>query len=465
MASALLRWMVVVLMFLLASCSSRKEGDKCEKDSQCDGALVCFEQKCTSMKQVKEIRKDREEAARPKKCEDQDGDGAKAGEGCPKGQPQDCNDNDANVLPGKEEICDEVDNNCDGRINEGHRGCVQTVFGGATWGNQAEHRLLNPHAVLYDPQGFVLLSDDHHIWKIIPETGQAEIFAGSHVSNFADGAKDVARFAIPQGMAKADNGDIYVADCKNNCVRRVAANGSVSTFAGMCSNWSKDSGQVADGPKNEARFYCPSDLAVAPDGSVVVVDRENARIRRVTADGTVTTVAGVGPVEVVENEGQHGFQDGKALEARFNDPQSVLVDSRGMIYVTESFNCRIRKIDPKKGGQGEVSTFVGDSDTLLGVGGYADGSGKKVKFNYPHGTAFDKAGNIIVADLGNNVIRLVTPGGSVRTLYGKVNDGKVAIDGPIDKARFQTPSDVAVGPNGSLFVIDAAANRLRWIVP
>ena len=464
MASALLRWMVCLALFLATSCSSRPEGT-CEHDSQCKGALVCFEKKCISVMQVRELRKVREEAARPKVCEDKDGDGAKVGEGCPPGTPKDCNDNDPNMAPGKDELCDAIDNNCDGRINEGQRGCVQTVFGGASWGNQAEHRLLNPHGVLYDPQGFVLLADDHHIWKINPESGQVEVFAGSQVSNFENGAKDVARFSYPQGMARADNGDLYVADCKNNCIRRIAQNGVVSTLAGMCSNMSKDSGQIADGPKDVARFYCPTDVAVAPDGSVVVVDRENARIRRVTQDGTVTTIAGVGPVEVEEGKGQIGFQDGKALEARFNDPQSVLVDPRGIIFVAESFNCRIRRIDPKKGGQGEVSTFVGDSDTLLGVGGFADGAGKKVRFNFPHGMTYDRSGNMIVADLGNNVIRLVTPAGSVRTLYGKAGDGKVSLDGPIAQARFQTPSDVAVGPNGTLFVVDAVANRLRWIVP
>lgn len=111
-----------------------------------------------------------------------------------------------------------------------------------------------------------------------------------------------------------------------------------------------------------------------------------------------------------------------------------------------------------------MTTLAGTSDTQLGVGGYADGPGARAQFSFPHGMAFDASGNIIIADSGNGVIRLVTPQGFVRSLYGKFGEVK-AIDGPIEKARFQSPVDVAPGPDGSLFVVDSAANRVRWIVP
>ena len=415
------------------------------------------------MKQVKEIRKQREEDAKPKVCKDEDGDGVRAGKGCPKGELLDCNDSDSNMAPGKNEICDQIDNDCDGMVNEGNKACVQTLFGGATWGNQAEHRLDRPASVVYDPSGFIVVSDSHHLWKVGLD-GKAEILAGSGLSNYADGRGDAARFSHPLGLFRDPGGFIYVADCKNNCIRRVSPAGGVESLAGLCSNKTKDSGQFADGVGSTARFYCPSDVTRLSDGTLLVVDRGNARIRKVAADGTVTTLAGAGQVEVLEGEGQNGFLDGPAAEARFNDPQSLLVDAKGLVYVSESFNCRIRLVDPTKGEGGEVATLAGESDTLLGTGGFSDGQGKSAKFNYPHGLAWDAEGRLIVADTGNAVIRVLTKNGKLGSLYGKPGENKY-IDGPISQARFETPMDIALGPDGSLFVVDAGANRIRWIMP
>jgi hypothetical protein len=425
------------------------------------------------MKERKKILEDRKEAERPKVCRDSDGDGVRAGRDCPKGELLDCNDDDSGVAPGKPEVCDSLDNDCDGMVNEGIKSCVQTLFGGANWGNQAQHRLEHPRAILYDPAGFVLVTDAHHLWKVQLD-GAVELLAGSHMSNFADGAGDAARFSYPTGMVKGSDGTVYVADCKNNCIRAVSPTGTVSSVAGFCSNLTKYTNQFSDGMGQSARFYCPTDLDFAPDGALIVVDKENARIRRVTLGGEVTTVAGVGPVEVEEGEGQIGFLDGPAHEARFNDPQSVLVDKKGLIYIAESFNCRIRVINTKKGEHGDVATLAGESDTLLGVGGHVDAAGAKAKFNFPHGMVWDAQGNMLVTDTGNSVIRKVTRSGRVSTVYGKSGEDKY-VDGPIAEARFRAPMDIAVGPNGSIFVVDAASEflkdddpdrgRVRWIVP
>ncbi len=456
-------WLGLAVFFLLiSSCSSRKEGT-CKRDSHCQGAEVCFEERCLTMKALGELKEQREEDKKPKVCKDLDGDGVRAGPGCPEGELQDCNDEDANMAPGKTEVCDAVDNDCDGMVNEEQKSCVQTLFGGATWGNQAEHRLDGPRSVVYDSAGFVLVTDNHHVWKI-HLSGRAEILAGSHLSHFADGEREEARFSYPAGLMQAADGSVLVADCKNNCIRRVTATGTVSSVAGFCSTLTKHTNQFADGGADQARFYCPADVAAAPDGSLIVVDRENARIRRIDANGMVSTIAGAGPVVVEEDKGQIGFLDGPAMEARFNDPQSVLVDARGIIYIAESFNCRIRRIDLRKGKGGMVSTLAGESDTTLGLGGFVDGVGARAKFNYPHGMQFDAKGTIWIADTGNAVIRTVSPAGKVKTRYGKAGEDKY-VDGPIAQARFQTPTDLALGPNGSVFVVDTVANRVRWVVP
>jgi len=456
-------WTCVLVFFAqFFSCTCREKGT-CEKDSHCEGAQVCFEGKCITMKEREEILEKREEEAKPKICRDEDGDGVRAGDGCPEGELIDCNDDDPNIAPGKTEVCDAVDNNCDGRINEGSKGCVQTLFGGATWGNQKEHRLVNPTSVLYHKDGYVLVTDNHHLWKVHLD-GAVELLAGSHLSHFQNGSGAEVRFSYPQGLAWAPDGNVYVSDMKNNCIRKVTLTGTATSIAGFCSTLTKYTNQFADGQGESARFYGVADTAVAADGTLFVIDRINSRIRKVTTDGTVTTIAGVGPVEVEEGTGQIGFLDGPAHEARFNDPQSILVDSKGFVYVSESFNCRIRLINPKKGETGEVTTLCGESDTNLGIGGFQDGAGKQAKFSFPHGMIWDQKGNIIIADTGNAVIRRVTRSGAVRTMYGKAGEDK-CIDGPIDQARFQTPMDLALGPDGSLFVVDTACGRLRWIVP
>lgn len=453
---ALLAWSVTT------GCSSRAPG-VCEKDSHCSGAEVCFEQKCISMKDKKALEEARVEAARPRVCQDKDGDGVRAGNGCPAGEPLDCNDEDKDMAPGKPEVCDAVDNNCDGRVNEGLKGCVQTLFGGSTWGTQEVQRLSGPSSVLYDPAGFVWLTDNHRVWKVRLD-GSAELVAGSELSNFADGQGAAARFAYPRGLARLPDGDLVVADCKNNCLRKVSPSGKVSTLAGQCSYATKDVGQFADGGPGQARFYCPSDVALGPDGALLVVDQGNARVRRVDPSGQVTTLAGVGPAEVEEDAGQIGFLDGPALEARFNDPQALVVDAKGVIYVSESFNCRVRRIAPGKGGQLEATTLAGESDTLLGVGGFQDGAGKTAKFNFPHGMNVDRDGNLLLADTGNSAIRLVSPAGKVKTVFGGPTPGKPkALDGPLGQASLEAPADVCPGPDGSLFVVDGG--RLRWIVP
>jgi sugar lactone lactonase YvrE len=447
----------VVFLFLIGlfACSSRPEGS-CEKDYHCKYLQTCFEGHCMSVKQMRSLKEKRAKENSPKICKDLDGDGSRAGDGCSPGTPRDCDDQNASMAPGKTEICDEIDNNCDGRVNEGIKGCVQTLFGNAKWGNQSEHRATNITAVIYDPSGFVFVSDNHHIWKVRLDDGNVELLAGSSLSNFMNGPGPKARFSYPMGMALGSDGVLWVADCKNNCIRKISSDGNTSTAAGYCSSLTKDAGRFADGTLHAARFSCPVDVAHGAD-KLFVVDRLNGKIRKI-GTARVETVAGAGPMEIIEGEGQNGFLDGPAALARFNDPQSILVDPKGIIYVAESFNCRIRRIDPKKK---RVSTLAGKSDTLIGEGGFSDGPGAKTRFSYPHGMCFDARGNLLVADTGNAVIRRVRKNGRTSTIFGKPGQSKY-VDGPLKKARLHSPSDLALGPAGSIFVVDDG--KLRWIV-
>ncbi len=196
-----------------------------------------------------------------------------------------------------------------------------------------------------------------------------------------------------------------------------------------------------DGVAAEARFGDPFDVAVDLAGNVYVSDAGGSdRVRRVRREGMVTTVAGAGP----------GFVDGPGAVARFRTPSGLSIDRDGRLYVADTGNHAIRRVAP----DGEVTTLAGD-----GVAGYRDGPADRARFSSPMGVAVDSSGVVYVADTYNDRIRVISPDGHVSTMAG--GDGPDLIDGPGWRARFDTPTDVAVSTNGELFVADAGNNALR----
>ena len=216
---------------------------------------------------------------------------------------------------------------------------------------------------------------------------------------FADGPGATARFSDPFGVAVDGAGNVYVADTGNQRIRRIDATGFVTTLAGT--------GDVGftDGPGASALLNNPMGVAVDVAGNVYVADRYNHRIRRIDPAGNVTTFAGSGATGI----GKGGFADGPGPSARFNDPIGVVVDAGGNVFVADAGNHRIRRIDPA----GNVTTFAG-----TGVRGYVDGSGPTAQFNDPFGVMVDGVGDIYVADTGNHRIRRIDSTGNVTTLAG-----------------------------------------------
>ena len=209
--------------------------------------------------------------------------------------------------------------------------------------------------------------------------------AGSGVPGFADGPGATAQFRNPVGVAVDAAGNVYVADHSNSRIRKVSPAGVVSTLAG--------SGLYgfSDGPGATAQFGGPTGVAVDAAGNVYVADLGNQRIRKVSPAGVVSTLAG---------SGVSGFADGPGATAQFNLPLGVAVDSAGNVYVADGINQRIRKVSPA----GVVSTLAGS-----GVFGFADGPGATAQFWGPTGVAVDSAGNVYVAEGGNQRIRKVSP--------------------------------------------------------
>jgi streptogramin lyase len=266
-----------------------------------------------------------------------------------------------------------------------------------------------------------------------------EVLAGSENEGFADGAGAAAQFNGPIGVAVDGEGSIIIADFSNHCVRKITPKGTVSTLAG-----SGNEG-FADGAGVSAQFNCPYGVAVDGEGNVIVTDLGNHRVRKITPDGTVSTLAG---------SGREGFADGAGAAAEFDSPYGVAVDGEGSFIITDCGNHRVRKITP----DGTVSTLAGS-----GSAGFADGAGAAAQFNLPDGVAVDGEGSIIIADYGNHRVRKITPDGTVSTLAGSGSAGFA--DGAGAAAQFNGPIGVAVDGEGSIITAEYRNQRLRKITP
>jgi sugar lactone lactonase YvrE len=217
--------------------------------------------------------------------------------------------------------------------------------------------------------------------------------AGNGAPGYADGAAGAARFADPFGVAVAADGSVYVADAgESNRIRKLTPRGEAVTLAGGREGF-------ADGAGAAAAFNTPSALALDASGNLYVADTGNNRVRKVTPEGVVTTLAG---------DGSAGFADGPAAQARFDSPVGVAVDKDGNVYVADTYNDRVRVITK----EGVVKTLAGS-----GSPGYADGySGESAAFDTPCGVAVSESGDVYVADTGNDRLSKIAKDGSVTTL-------------------------------------------------
>jgi len=200
-------------------------------------------------------------------------------------------------------------------------------------GSQAQFAF--PVGIAVDAKGFLYVADrrNHRIRTISP-AGVVSTLAGSSTAGFADGPGSQAQFEWPLGIAADKAGNLYVAEANNHRIRTLSPAGVVSTLAG-----SGEAG-FADGPGGEAKFAFPSDIAVDAKGNLYVADANNHRIRKITPQGLVSTLAGGG--ETGEEAG--GFADGPGSEARFNRPSRIAIDSKGNLYVMDFGNNQIRKL-------------------------------------------------------------------------------------------------------------------------
>jgi serine/threonine-protein kinase len=217
-------------------------------------------------------------------------------------------------------------------------GMVTTLAGSNTNGYRdgvgLDARFQSPASLDVDQAGNVYVADttNHRIRKVAPD-GTVTTLAGStqsgYVAGYTDGPAAEARFQSPHGVAADRDGNVYVADTGNHCIRKITPDGMVTTLAGT------NEPGYADGQGTQARFSYPAGIAVDGEGNIYVADTANHRIRQIAPDGTVTTLAG---------SGAPGNADGPASEAQFRAPEGVAVDAGGNVIVADTGNHRIRKI-------------------------------------------------------------------------------------------------------------------------
>jgi len=313
------------------------------------------------------------------------------------------------------------------------------AYGGNGTGNQAIFN--NPYATAVDSAGNVYVADTTNFAvRKITAAGVVTTLAGlAGTSGITNGTGSDARFGYLNGIAVDRAGNVFVTDGGYHTVRKITAAGVVTTLAGTPGVTGS-----ADGTGSAARFYSPFGIAVDSTGNLYVTDQNNHTIRKITPAGVVTTVAGAA--------GVIGSTDGSGSAARFHYPAGIAVDSVGNVYVADTYNYTIRKITSA----GSVSTFAGTA----GASGNANGTGSAALFSFPNGVAVG-GGNVYVADTWNCMIRKITSARVVTTVAGSGAAGNT--NGTGSAAQFNYPYGLAATSTGTIYVADSYNREIRKI--
>lgn len=310
--------------------------------------------------------------------------------------------------------------------------------------NAAESPLGYPSGIAVDSARNLYIAEalGQHI-RIVTPDGVIHSVAGSDQAGA--GAEGVPALGsplnTPDDVAVDGQGNVYIADTNNNRVRKIKPDGTISTLAGTgVAGFRGD-----NGPASAAQLNAPKGVASDMSGNVFIADSENHRIRKVAPNGIITTVAGSDP----------GSGDGgPALAARLFAPGGIAVDASGNVFIADTNNHRVRRV----GTDGTITTVAG-----TGSPGYSDnGSGQLAQLNAPVGLAFDRSGNLYIADSGNHAIRKLSQG-FLTTVAGTGVLGNSGDEGPATKAQLFNPNAIAFDASGAMYIADSSNNRIRRV--
>lgn len=308
---------------------------------------------------------------------------------------------------------------------------------------------LNVHHV-YDPRGKTLyLGDGTRRSTESLGAGVINTFAGGGwvpgIGVGDGGPATQAELGVPSGLAVGPDGSVYIVESVGQRVRRVDASGIITTVAGTGTPGFSGDG----GPATSAMLSDPNGVAVASDGTLYIADRSNHRIRRVDANGIITTVAGTGA---------YGFSGdgGPATLAKLDQPFGVALGADGSLYIADEGNDRIRRVGP----DGIITTVAGP-----GVGGVLGDGGPATQadLSQPWRVAVGPDGSLYIMDRFNFRVRRVGTDGIITTVAGNGTNGFSGDDGPATTAQLSAAEDIALGPDGGFYIADRVNYRVRWV--
>lgn len=336
-------------------------------------------------------------------------------------------------------------------------GIITTIVGDGTDvtsgddGPASQAQVHQPHGVDVDAAGNVYIATDNRIRKITATTGIISTVAGTGSVVFSGdgGVATSAGLRVPIDVAVGATGNLYIAEIGSNRVRRVdATTRIITTIAGTgVTGYGGDGG-----PATSAQLATPRGAALDAEENVYIADLNNNRVRRVaSATGVISTVAGTG-----------GFgyaADGSAAtSATLIGPQAVATDVDGNVFIADSYNRRIRRVDAGSG----VTTTVAGTGTNGNTGD--GGPATAARFSLPSDLAFDAAGNMYVVDSSSQVVRRIAAStGIITTVAGNGTFGYSGDDGPATSAQFKYPAGIAVDGAGNLYIADSFNHAVRMV--
>jgi uncharacterized repeat protein (TIGR01451 family) len=332
-------------------------------------------------------------------------------------------------------------------------GAIGTLVGGAIGdGGLGVFGLLNqPSGVARDNAGNTYVADTNNARvRKVAANGTIGTVVGTGAAGFAGdgGAAASAQLNAPQGLALDASGNLYIADTNNYRVRQVDSSGNITTVAGN----GKCCGHTGDGgAATNAEIGTPYGLAVDASGNLFISDIYNNVVRKVTASGTITTVAG---------NGTYGYSGdgGSATNAAMRDPWGLAVDASGNLYIADRYNLRVRMVSTS----GTITTVAGNGNCCYSGDG---GAAAKAELYDPTGVAVDAAGDLYIADYYNDRIRMVSTNGTITTAAGSGGYGYVGDGGLATGATFRYPYGIAVDAAGNVAVVDQYNNAVRLLTP
>jgi NHL repeat len=308
----------------------------------------------------------------------------------------------------------------------------------------------HPRGLALAPGGGYVFAEPFNetVRRVWPD-GTITTIAGTGAAGFAGDGGPAAQAELnqPHGVAFTPSGGLLVADTLNNRIRLISLDGTISTAAGTGT-----AGFLGDGgPATGAEIDAPRGVTALPDGGFLIPDTDNQRIRRVSPDGQITTLAG---------NGTRGFagDGGPAGSAELASPFGVVPTSDGGMLIADTGNDRVRRVSPG----GTITTVAGDGRRGYGGDG---GPATSASLDSPHNLAVLPDGGFLVADAGNNRVRRVLPNGTITTVAGNGTQGFSGDGGPPREAELNLPKALLVLADSSGFLLaDAQNNRIRLVI-